>query len=167
MDPQVLDLVFHMGVLNPCRTPHVALVNRASLNTVTKHLRSRPFESIQKLVDDYGDFMDSLASFECALQHGYVPYQLSLRSVIKHRGHPDVLRRLLQRNVRITAGALVDAAMCKDPVYLAILLEAADPQVLEEARAWISEERLCVLHELPVPTRPPSPRSVCYFNFDD
>lgn len=145
----VVDLLFLTGTLQPAACPNVARASRGAYSTVTSHLRGRPFESIQNCVDNHGLYIHSVEAFKEAIEMGYLTYQMSLHALIRNNCSPDVLEYCIYtRQVKILAGAVLEAMKNKDPRYLHILREATDPAVLSEAFQWIVEEDVPILQPL-------------------
>ena len=141
----VVDLLFQTGTLRPAECTNGARVSRAWKSTVSKHLRGRPFESIQTCVQDRGYYLDSVEAFKEAVNLGYCAYQMTLHGIIRNHCCVDVLKYCVHDlRISILPGAVVEAMRNKNPAYLRVLKEATDPAVLREAYQWIVEERVAI-----------------------
>lgn len=133
----VFELIFQQELLDPKTCVGVALASKNLYDVLEKYRRKYPFKSVQDLVHKHGFFLESVESFEFAIQNGYVVWDMSAAFLVRHNAPWDVLLCCISKNQkRINASTIVEA-WTKSRPYFDSLYARASVDVQREVTEWI------------------------------
>lgn len=139
----VLDLVFQTKCLLPYESHNIRLVNKSCGEVVERHLRQqkRKYRRIQEVVDKDGLYLNSYENFLFIKSLGYVMYPLTITSIVKSRGDPNIIDYLVcKRKIQIPESAFVEAwKLQNNELFTWLWSKCYDHHTKQNVIEWIDE----------------------------
>lgn len=137
----VLELVFQTNCLSPRDSHNLVLVNKTCNETVKRHLGKKKFRRIQEIVDKDGLYLNSYENFLFVKNLGYMMYPLTITSIVKNRGDPNIIYYLVCKcKVQIPESAFVEAwKLQNEELFKWLWSKCYDHRTKQNVIEWIDE----------------------------